>query len=222
MKKILPFIIATVLLIGSSAFVIAQNHRHNHNDQNMADSLVSEAIENSTVSDGNNNNEEVLSDAIEDFNKDFSYNHNDSNTDFDDEGIAKLAIVMVFGTLIVLFMAPVLIVAIILYYIYKRKQSKDRITMAAIDKGVEIPSEKPAPINNAQGTYNTAEKEYVQPVKKEKPLMERGIMKVAIGIGLCCMAKIIHIDIIGAAAIFIAIYGIGQIIIAYIYRNKEQ
>lgn len=215
MKKILPFIIATVLLIGSSALVIAQNHRHNHDDQNATDSLVSEAMANSITSEI----ETDVNDAV---------NYQNTNRNFDnnfadpDEGIAKLAIVMVFGTLIVLFMAPVLIVAIILYYIYKRKQSKDRITMAAIDKGVEIPSDKPAPISNVQGTYNTAEKEKNQTAKKEKPLMERGIMKVAIGIGLCCMAKIIHIDIIGAAAIFIAIYGIGQIIIAYIYRDKEQ
>lgn len=236
MKKILTTLLVAVLLIGSSALLIAQNHRHNHDDQNIADSLVNEALADREAGEANNNFDFDINDAIQEYGNNNSYDNNYSS--FDESGIAKLAITMVFGTLIVMFIAPVLIIGIILYYIYKRKQSKDRITMAAIEKGVDIPSENHAAAtgnggtystsetngnarNNSAAIYNTAEKDKIS-ARKEKPMMERGIMKVAIGIGLYCAAKIMHINILGAISLFVIIYGIGQIVIAYIYRDKDK
>lgn len=46
--------------------------------------------------------------------------------------------------------------------------------------------------------------------------MHDGILKIAIGIGLWVLAQYLHLGILAGIGIFVAIYGVGKVIIGYI------
>ncbi|MBQ0057170.1 MAG: hypothetical protein KBT20_05890 [Bacteroidales bacterium] len=218
MKKIAAIIAAMVLLIAGSTTVIAQNHRHiDRENTEVVDSVVA-----SNASDTNTDEFEI---GNFDFDMDFDGNDITGFNNDDADSIAKIAIVAVFGTLSLLFLAPVLILAIVLYFVYKRKTMKDKITLAAIEKGVEIPTEKTPTATNPQPEHQTPDSnpytKAEKTQKEEKPLLHKGIMKVAVGLGLIFVGKIFWSNILGAAGLLVAMYGAGQIIIAYI-SNKDK
>ena len=221
MKRIGYFLIGTMLVIGACTTSFAQNHRHvQRNDS--TEKVIMEENKDTTESaayragfeDGEDLREfidETVSDALE----------GAGIISGDREG--KLVRKAVGGGLVVatiavlgIFFGPAIILAIILFFIYKRKKQRDQVVIAAINKGVEVPagygSAPKVESANSANNYNSAK----SLSKKQNPMMHDGILKIAIGIGLWVLAQYLHLGILAGIGIFVAIYGVGKVIIGYI------
>ena len=123
MKKI-ALILATVMVVAVSS-IYAQNHRHT--DRSNTTAVESIASSNSASLDT------ILSPDIEEQFRDLVGDNTDFTSDshFEDEAsIAKTAIAWVFGVVAIVFLSPVFIVAIILYFIHKNRKMKNDLAMA--------------------------------------------------------------------------------------------
>lgn len=119
----------------------------------------------------------------------------------DEEHIAALAIIMIFGL-------PVFIVALLLYFGYKNKQAKYRLASEALAAGKEIPQELFKGNGNAQA--------------KNEDTLKKGIKNVFLGIGIGVFLWVLTYEE-GIAAIGFLIFciGSGQVVTAYATRPKE-
>lgn len=211
MKK-LTLILATLMVVAIGC-LWAQNHRHTDRDNTAAiESIASNAADTTAVYDIDTEYENASADWTP---------SNDRN---DDEDLAKSAIKIVFGTLGILFASPVIIVAIVLFFVYKNKQMKNKLAMAAIEKGVPVPGENS---NNPEqlekmiaSQKNHKENQAIINAMNRKNRLENGIKKIAIGTGLCIGGWFIHFNILIAVGIAIAVYGIGLICL-HIFVDKN-
>lgn len=122
---------------------------------------------------------------------------------FNSGGFVTISIIaIIFGFL--LLALPVILVALLLYFLYKRNKEHNKIIEEAINKGVAIPQEA-LPTEHTTDTVN----------------MKKGIKNVAIGIGLAVMFHIMNIDFLCAIGWFIAIYGAGQLAIMYFSKGNQ-
>ncbi len=117
----------------------------------------------------------------------------------DEEHIAALAIIMIFGL-------PTFIVALVLYFAYKNKQAKYRLASEALAAGKEIPQELFN--SNAQ--------------KVNEDTLTKGIKNIFLGIGLGVFLWVLtHEEGIAAIGFFIFCIGLGQVVTAYATRPKN-
>lgn len=110
-----------------------------------------------------------------------------------------------------LFFAPVLIIAFILLYRYKRRKQRDQVVMAAINKGVEIPEEYRSG-TKAASSYD--QQNVNAPANNE--LMNKGIRRIVTGIGIWILGVSINVGILMGVGLFIVIYGGGELLIHYL------
>ena len=117
----------------------------------------------------------------------------------EEEHIAALAIIMVFGL-------PIFIVALVLYFGYKNKQAKYKLASEALAAGKEIPE------NLFKGN----------PKKENNDTLTKGIKNVFLGIGIGVFLWVLTSEE-GIAAIGFLIFciGLGQVVTAYATRPKE-
>lgn len=226
MKKITAVLVCAMMLVSSVAFASAQSHRHSQRNDSVEEVMINKS--NNTVSvHGNDVDLDVDIDEVVD-------NAIGSVARHDREGvvpkIVEKSVLVGVVAIIAVFFSPVLLIAIILFFIYKRKQQRDRVVMAAINKGVEIPAGYGGPkVRQAKQVYyekttatstDTGKKEKVYMVKESEPLMHKGIMKLAVGCGFLVFGVMALGDFFSALGTFIIMYGLGQIAVAYFSGEK--
>ena len=231
MKRLTLVIIAALFIVGAGSMVFAQGHRHSQRN----DSVEKVIVENSKSGDI-----EVVSDAYEDGFVDGEALRNfvdeTVNEAFENAGIpyhdrrgfmadaVDGGIVIAVLAIIGLFFGPAIILAIILYFIYKRKKQRDAVVIAAINKGVEVPAGYGSAPKVTAATTTESNKTYTKKttVAAEDPMQHKGIKNIAIGVGLAILARYLHLDLLTGIGWFVAVYGIGQIVIAYVSGEKTQ
>lgn len=139
---------------------------------------------------------------------------NDYDVDFDWTnglgGKAMLGLVgMTFIAMLLIVFAPIIFIAIILFYLYKRNKQKDKLMREAIDKGI-----MPEQFVNATQQQSGASK------VTDAPMMQKAIKNISIGLGLVVMFNVIDVELFAAIGWFVAIYGAGQLILAYFSGEK--
>lgn len=209
MKKC--FIVFVMLLvIGFSVNASAQRHRHHQN--------VSMSV--NVNKDSSNVGITACSDTTDADSADvdtahtYTYNHN--NIDFDDSpgsffqalskaGFAGGAIAF-FVSVIAIFaiLSPVLLIAVILYFIFRNRNQKYRIVEKAMSEGKTIPEE-----------LITADKQSFE------YLWSKGIRNASIGLGLVCLFWILGAEELIGVGLLVFFMGVGQAVIAKTTRRPS-
>lgn len=141
--------------------------------------------------------------------------------------------------LIVVFLGPVLLIALVLFFIYKRKKSRDAVVMEALRNGRDIPSGYGSS-SGSQSSGAAANHSYTAPADTtaasskpaqsnslfkgkfaDIPLMHNGIRKVALGLGVVVVGISISLSLLIGIGWAICLYGIGQIAIGYLSSENE-
>lgn len=117
-------------------------------------------------------------------------------------GDAMLPVAIVF---IMFFLAPVAIIALIIYFIIKSRNQKIKMAEIAMKNGQQIP--------NSITRQNTPANQY---------LWAKGMKKIFLGIALAVMFLIMGFDSLWGIGIFIAIIGAGQCVIAKTTKSNTQ
>lgn len=121
--------------------------------------------------------------------------------DFDFSALAGMGFVLLI-LLILFVLAPVLIIGIILYFVYKNRKQRMRLAEMAIKNGQPIPQElveTPKPVDD--------------------DLRAKGIRQVALGVGLTCFLGWFVGDVGAGIGILVLCIGLGNLIIA---RNAKK
>lgn len=117
-------------------------------------------------------------------------------------GEAAIAIVAI---LVIFFLAPVGVLALLFWFIYKNRKQKLRLAEMAMAKG------QPLPDSLAPGRLEPAEL-----------VWRKGIRNVSIGLGLACLFAFMEWGWAIGIALFVAIYGGGQMVIARTSAAKKR
>ncbi len=202
MKK-LTIILVTLLMVATGC-LCAQNHRHTDRSNEAA----VESIANIAISD-TTEVEEVFGEFIG--NDGAIVRQLDQNMD-EAASIAKVAIIAVFGGLALIIIVPILVIALIIYLIVRNNNKNKGNANGPVNA---IPADK---------TYDTSEKSTESSVastpQKEKTKMERGLKKVAIGVGFVLFGMWCNATPFTAVGFGILIYGAGLICIDIFVDKK--
>ncbi len=107
---------------------------------------------------------------------------------------------------ILFFLAPLVILGLIIYFIIKSRNQKIRLAELALQNGQPIP-----------------ESISKQTAPKNEDLWAKGIKKMFIGVGIVVFAIFISCNELAGIGFFVAIYGCGQAFIAWTTKkNKEK
>ena len=117
-------------------------------------------------------------------------------------GEAAIAIVAI---LVIFFLAPVGVLALLFWFIYKNRKQKLRLAELAMAKG------QPLPDSLAPGRLEPAEL-----------VWRKGIRNVSVGLGLACLFAFMEWGWAIGIALFVAIYGGGQMVIARTSAAKKR
>ena len=209
--------ICAMLMIGACTTVWAQSHRHTERNDSTEEVILSES-----GNDAINTDDTSYVDYSDD---DWEEGHFDRpgrliRNSRHEDGIL-LAILAVTGV----FFGPVILVAVILFFIYKRKKQRDQVVIAAINAGQPIPSgygpdpREDGSVNKYEGNKNeySGEKRKVM----EKSMMDKGITQLSIGAGLIALSYFLVGSLLTGIGIFVAILGLGKIVIAYMSEKKR-
>lgn len=217
MKRITYLMICAMLMIGACTTVWAQSHRHTERNDSTEEVILSES-----GNDAINTDDTSYVDYSDD---DWEEGHFDRPgrliTNSRHEDGLLLAILAVTGV----FFGPVILVAVILFFIYKRKKQRDQVVIAAINAGQPIPSGYgPDPREDGSvSRYEGNKNEYSGEKRKvmEKSMMDKGITQLSIGAGLIALSYFLVGSLLTGIGIFVAILGLGKIVIAYMSEKKR-
>lgn len=112
-------------------------------------------------------------------------------------GFTGEALIAIVAILVIFFLAPVGALALLFWFIYKNRKQKARLAELAMEKG------QPLPEGLAPGR--------LEPVEL---VWRKGIRNVSIGLGLACLFAFMEWGWAIGIALFVAIYGGGQMVIA--------
>ena len=115
------------------------------------------------------------------------------------------AVITIVAILVMFFVAPVGILALLFYFIYKSRKQKLRLAEMAMAKGQPLPG----------GLL----REQAEPAEL---VWRRGIRNVSVGLGLACVFYFFGMDFFVGIALFVAIYGGGQLVIARTSGGKTR
>ena len=242
MKNLNSILLCIMFVFGTCTVVWAQNHRHSTRTESVEDSVVTEAGESIAVmesADWDDDLEDVIDKVVNDA-VSRSYHHDrDGWLIRNADRIGGGAVFIVALSVFCVFFGPVILIALILYFIYKRKKSRDAVVMEALRNGRDIPygygsSSRASQTSGASGNshqYNNntgnARQAYEAPRQTpmygrfaDQPVLHDGIKKVAIGFGVFVIACFMSFRLLAGIGWFIVIFGIGQIIIGYLSAGK--
>ncbi len=242
MKNLNSILLCIIFVFGTCTVVWAQSHRHSTRTESVEDSVVTEARESIAVmesADWDDDLEDVINKVVNDA-VSRSYHHDrDGWLIRNADRIGGGAVFIVALSVFCVFFGPVILIALILYFIYKRKKSRDAVVMEALRNGRDIPygygsSSRASQNSSASGNshqYNNntgnARQAYEAPRQTpmygrfaDQPVLHDGIKKVAIGFGVFVLACFMSFSLLAGIGWFIVIFGIGQIIIGYLSAGK--
>ncbi len=238
MNKLNSILLCIMFIFGTCTVVWAQNHRHSTRTGSVEDSVIVEAGETTDGWKAVEWNDQDLDDYIErTVNEAVAYSiHHDRDGWFirNADKIGGGAVFIVAISVFCVFFGPVILIALILYFIYKRKKSRDAVVMEALRNGRDIPygygSSNHA--SQASGTLGNGKTSNARPAYEaprqapmygrfaDQPVMHEGIKKIAIGLGVYVLSRFMNFGLLGGIGWFIVIFGIGQIVIGYISGAK--
>lgn len=238
MNKLNSILLCIMFIFGTCTVVWAQNHRHSTRTGSVEDSVIVEAGETTDGWKAVEWNDQDLDDYIErTVNEAVAYSiHQDRDGWFirNADKIGGGAVFIVAISVFCVFFGPVILIALILYFIYKRKKSRDAVVMEALRNGRDIPygygSSNHA--SQASGTLGNGKTSNARPAYEaprqapmygrfaDQPVMHEGIKKIAIGLGVYVLSRFMNFGLLGGIGWFIVIFGIGQIVIGYISGAK--
>lgn len=245
MKNLNSILLCIMFIFGTCTVVWAQSHRHSTRTESVEDSVVAEAGESTAELervDWDDDLEEFIDKTVNDAVSHSIHQDRDGWLIRNADRIGGEAVFIVALTVFCVFFGPVILIALILYFIYKRKKSRDAVVMEALRNGRDIPygygsssrasqtsgtsrnSHQNEYINNNAGS---ARQSYEAPRQSpmygrfaDQPVLHDGIKKVAIGFGVFVLAMFMNFRLLGGIGWFIVIFGIGQIIIGYLSAGK--
>lgn len=226
MNRFKIFLACALIGITFCTTVLAQSHRHSQRNDST-ENVILEENEKSATSDAYNagySDGEEIRKYVDEMVKDALSSSKETTGDRDgflkdavDEDIIVAAIAVA-G----IFFGPVILVAIILFFIYKRKKQRDQVVIAAINKGVDIPAGYGG--NYSRNTSSANEPTNVSRSNKtavaEDPMMHKGITNICTGLGLVVFAYYLGLDILVGIGWMVVIFGIGKVVIAYLSGDK--
>ena len=238
MNKLNSILLCIMFIFGTCTVVWAQNHRHSTRTGSVEDSVIVEAGETTDGWKAVEWNDQDLDDYIEHtVNEAVAHSiHHDRDGWFirNADKIGGGAVFIVAISVFCVFFGPVILIALILYFIYKRKKSRDAVVMEALRNGRDIPygygSSNHA--SQASGTLGNGKTSNARPAYEaprqapmygrfaDQPVMHEGIKKIAIGLGVYVLSRFMNFGLLGGIGWFIVIFGIGQIVIGYISGAK--
>ena len=238
MNKLNSILLCIMFIFGTCTVVWAQNHRHSTRTGSVEDSVIVEAGETTDGWKAVEWNDQDLDEYIErTVNEAVAYSiHHDRDGWFirNADKIGGGAVFIVAISVFCVFFGPVILIALILYFIYKRKKSRDAVVMEALRNGRDIPygygsSTRTSQASGTSGNGKTsnARPAYEAPRQApmygrfaDQPVMHEGIKKIAIGLGVYVLSRFMNFGLLGGIGWFIVIFGIGQIVIGYISGAK--
>lgn len=216
MKRILVAIM-TGLVLSATIPSMAQHHRHTpaasmtvKKAQNVKKSADTAAIV--AFSDTTSNDADV--DSV-----------NDTRTagwdkPYDMDKVADImedAFLPIAQVFIIFFLAPVMIIALIIYFIIKSRKQKIQLAEMALKNGQSIPADI---LRNNIAKGNTPQ---------NADLWSKGILKICLGMGIVMMGIFISMQLLKGIGFIVVFYGAGQAIIGWTTRkgivpnnNKER
>lgn len=245
MKNLNSILLCIMFVFGTCTVVWAQNHRHSTRTNSVEDSVIVEAGEATTELervDWDDDLEDFIDKTVNDAVSQSYHHDRDGWLIRNVDRIGGGAIFIVALSVFCVFFGPVILIALILYFIYKRKKCRDAVVMEALRNGRDIPygygsssrasQNSSASGNNHQNEYinnnaGRARQAYEAPRQTpmygrfaDQPVLHDGIKKVAIGFGVFVLAMFMNFSLLGGIGLFIVIFGIGQIIIGYLSAGK--
>ena len=242
MKNLNSILLCIMFVFGTCTVVWAQNHRHSTRTDSVEDSVIVEAGEATTELervDWDDDLEDFIDKTVNDAVSQSYHHDRDGWLIRNADRIGGGAIFIVALSVFCVFFGPVILIALILYFIYKRKKSRDAVVMEALRNGRDIPygygsSSRASQTSSASGNshqYNNntgnARQAYEAPRQTpmygrfaDQPVLHDGIKKVAIGFGVFVLACFMSFSLLAGIGWFIVIFGIGQIIIGYLSAGK--
>lgn len=242
MKNLNSILLCIMFVFGTCTVVWAQNHRHSTRTDSVEDSVIVEAGEATTELervDWDDDLEDFIDKTVNDAVSQSYHHDRDGWLIRNADRIGGGAIFIVALSVFCVFFGPVILIALILYFIYKRKKSRDAVVMEALRNGRDIPygygsSSRASQNSSASGNshqYNNntgnARQAYEAPRQTpmygrfaDQPVLHDGIKKVAIGFGVFVLACFMSFSLLAGIGWFIVIFGIGQIIIGYLSAGK--
>lgn len=115
---------------------------------------------------------------------------------------------------IIFVIAPVLIIGLICYYLYKSRKQKIRLAELALEKGQPIPD---GVINDSK-----AEEQKKQNEPKDEEQAAKGLKYVFFGLGVAILGLFIDASVITGIGFLVTFMGAGQFATAYMFKKKEQ
>lgn len=226
MNRFKIFLACALIGITFCTTVLAQSHRHSQRNDST-ENVILEENEKSATSDaynsGYSDGEEIRS-YVDEIVKDALSTSKEQVGDRDgfikdavDEGVI-VAVIAVVGV----FFGPVILVAIILFFIYKRKKQRDMVVMAAINKGVEVPEGYGGSYSRNTSTNGTSDDQRSNKnTVTDDPMMHKGITNICTGLGLVVFACYLDLDILVGIGWMVVIFGVGKIAIAYLSGERK-
>lgn len=224
MNRIKVFFACALVSMAFSTAVLAQDHRHTQRNDSVEEEMlatVAETVQTEPEFDiyDNMSMEEFINNTVEE-----SLESALSATG-DRPGIVGKAvdsgITVAIIAIISVFFGPVILVAIILYFIYKRKKQRDQVVIAAINKGVEIPAGYGGSYSRSTSSSSSSEapRSY-KSTPADQSMMHNGIKNISIGLGFVVLSIYLHLGILGGIGWMVVIYGVGKLAIAYLSGEK--
>lgn len=205
MKKCFIVLVA-ILMMGYVLDASAQRHRH-HQSVTVNVDNDSSAVGITACSDTTDTDSAAVDTA--------QYNYSIDDADGGSGAFKDLCLSMAHngGGIAVLFsllgiailLAPVLLIAVILYFVFRSRNQKYKLAERAISEGKPIPQEL---LRVDKQSY-----EY---------LWTRGIKNAALGIGLVCLFWILGAEELIGIGLLVFFLGVGKMVIAKTTRRKSK
>lgn len=223
MNRIKVFFACAMVSMAFSTAVLAQDHRHTQRNDSVEEEMlatVAETVQTEPEFDiyDHESMEKFINNTVEE-SLDSALSATGDRPGYISRVAGGVSIAII--AIISFFFGPVILVAIILYFIYKRKKQRDQVVIAAINKGVEIPAGYGGSYSRSASSSSTSEapRSY-KSAPADQSMMHNGIKNISVGLGLVILSFYLHLGILGGIGWMVVIYGVGKLAIAYLSGEK--